>query len=62
MFQGGTVAVEETEVVDEPRGIEEPDAAYDPELVDEDDPDDPGVTPSADWEHDDDPASYSAPI
>jgi hypothetical protein len=28
----------------------------------EPDPDDSGVTPSADWELDDDPASYSAPI
>jgi hypothetical protein len=28
----------------------------------EDEEEDPGVTPSADWELDDDPASYSAPI
>ena len=28
----------------------------------EEDPLDAGVTPSADWEYDDDPSSYSAPI
>ena len=43
----------------------EAEAAADPEAVEEElepEDDDVGVTPSADWEVDDDPASYSAPI
>lgn len=56
---------EESEVVSEP----EPESEAEPDPVtdefyevEEDVDEDAGVTPSADWEFDDDPASYSAPI
>jgi hypothetical protein len=45
----------------EPEQEVEPEAEPEPEPDDEPD-DDSGVTPSADWELDEDPASYSAPI
>jgi hypothetical protein len=45
---------DEHTIADQPLPVDE--EPYEDETVDE------GVTPSADWEYDDDPASYSAPI
>jgi len=58
------IEIEARDMRERGAGSGEPDVEDVPEdvLFDEDEPDDAGVTPSADWEYDDDPSSYSAPI